>query len=236
MKICHNLKYCRSQLGLTQDQVAERLHITRQTVSNYETGRSQPDLDTLVRLAGLYQVPVETLLYGDRKERRAVLLRRAAWGVVAIYLALLLFCSLSLLVINLSLPLDEIRLSAELANLRLFLVNRIWYPISRLPAALLFYALIALTAIDHTIPTPRRMWVRLLLFLVLFTGAAAVTLPFTLTNGPGSAELWLLAFSGQTTGSLMLLIDLAIWGVRLGWRRRAAARSAPDGPESGIQA
>lgn len=70
MNICHNLKYCRSQLGLTQDQVAERLHITRQTVSNYETGRSQPDLDTLVRLAGLYQVPVETLLYGDRKERR----------------------------------------------------------------------------------------------------------------------------------------------------------------------
>ena len=160
-------------------------------------------------------MPVETLLYGDRKERRAVLLRRAAWGVVAVYLALLLFCSLSLLVMNLSLPLDEIRLSAELANLRLFLVNRIWYPISRLPAALLFYALIALTAIDHTIPTPRRMWVRLLLFLVLFTGAAAVTLPFTLTNGPGSAELWLLAFSGQTTGSLMLLIDLAIWGVRL---------------------
>ena len=181
-------------------------------------------------------MPVETLLYGDRKERRAVLLRRAAWGVVAVYLALLLFCSLSLLVMNLSLPLDEIRLSAELANLRLFLVNRIWYPISRLPAALLFYALIALTAIDHTIPAPRRMRVRLLLFLVLFTGAAAVTLPFTLTNGPGSAELWLLAFSGQTTGSLMLLIDLAIWGVRLGWRRRAAALSAPDGPESGIQA
>ena len=80
------------------------------------------------------------------------------------------------------------------------------------------------------------MRVRLLLFLVLFTGAAAVTLPFALTNGPGSAELWLLAFSGQTTGSLMLLVDLAIWGVRLGWRRRAAARSAPDGPESGIQA
>ena len=111
-------------------------------------------------------MPVETLLYGDRKERRAVLLRRAAWGVVAVYLALLLFCSLSLLAINLSPPLNEVRLSPELAELRLFL----------------------------------------------------------------------LAFSGQTTGSLMLLIDLAIWGVRLGWRRRAAARSAPDGPESGIQA
>lgn len=55
MKICHNLKQCRTQTGLTQEQVAERLHITRQTVSNYETGRSQLDLDTLVRLAGLYQ-------------------------------------------------------------------------------------------------------------------------------------------------------------------------------------
>lgn len=78
MNIHQNLKSCRTRLGMTQEQVAEQLHTTRQTVSNYETGRSQPDLDTLVRLAGLYQVPVEALLYGDRRERRAVLLRRAA--------------------------------------------------------------------------------------------------------------------------------------------------------------
>ena len=55
MSIHQNLRDLRAARGMTQDQVAERLHITRQTVSNYETGRSQPDLDTLVRLAGLYR-------------------------------------------------------------------------------------------------------------------------------------------------------------------------------------
>ena len=38
-------------LGMTQDELAARLHVTRQTVSNYERGLSEPDLDMLLRLA-----------------------------------------------------------------------------------------------------------------------------------------------------------------------------------------
>ena len=99
-----NIRVLREKKGMTQEALAEALFVTRQTVSNYETGRSQPDLDTLVRLAALYQVPVEELIYGRRSERRAVLLRRAAWGVVIGYLVLLLACSLFLLAINTVLP------------------------------------------------------------------------------------------------------------------------------------
>lgn len=224
MNIHQNLKSCRARLGMTQEQVAEQLHTTRQTVSNYETGRSQPDLDTLVRLAGLYQVPVEALLYGDRRERRAVLLRRAAWGVVIGYLVLLLLCSLFLLAINTLYPPEELMALDDIAlfRQRSGLIN-LWYAVSRLPAALLFYALIALVAVDHTISAPRRMRVRLLLYLILFVGTILVNVPFGWIDG-FTGDRWLLTLSGQATGGVLLLIDLAIWGVRL-WRRNAAGKA-----------
>ena len=228
MNIHQNLKSCRTRLGMTQEQVAEQLHTTRQTVSNYETGRSQPDLDTLVRLAGLYQVPVEALLYGDRRERRAVLLRRAAWGVVIGYLVLLLLCSLFLLAINTLYPPEELMALDDIAlfRQRLRAVN-LWYSVSRLPAALLFYALIALVAVDHTISAPRRMRVRLLLYLILFVGTILVNVPFGWIDG-FTSDRWLLTLSGQATGGVLLLIDLAIWGVRL-WRRNAAGNADRTG-------
>ena len=228
MNIHQNLKSCRTRLGMTQEQVAEQLHTTRQTVSNYETGRSQPDLDTLVRLAGLYQVPVEALLYGDRRERRAVLLRRAAWGVVIGYLVLLLLCSLFLLAINTLYPLEELMALDDIAlfRQRSGLIN-LWYAVSRLPAALLFYALIALVAVDHTISAPRRMRVRLLLYLILFVGTILVNVPFGWIDG-FTGDRWLLTLSGQVTGGVLLLIDLAIWGVRL-WRRNAAGKADRTG-------
>lgn len=230
MNIHHELKRRRAKLGFTQEQVAERLHTTRQTISNYETGRSQPDLDTLVRLAGLYQVPVEALLYGDRRERRAVLLRRAAWGVVIGYLALLLLCSLFLLVINTLYSPEELMAHDDIALIRLrFQLMDLWYPVSRLPAALLFYSLIVLAAIDHTIPTPRRIRVRLLLYAVLFVGSILVNVPFGWIDG-FTGDRWLLTLSGQATGLLPLLVDLVIWGVRL-WRRKASAKAAQTGPD-----
>lgn len=44
MEIHQSLKQCRLRRGLTQEQAAEQLHTTRQTISSYETGRTQPDL------------------------------------------------------------------------------------------------------------------------------------------------------------------------------------------------
>lgn len=57
-----NLIKLRKQRGLTQDAVAERIHVVRQTVSKWEKGLSVPDADALRRLAELFEVPVGTLL------------------------------------------------------------------------------------------------------------------------------------------------------------------------------
>ena len=118
--------------------------------------------------------------------------------------------------------LDDIALFRQRSGL----IN-LWYAVSRLPAALLFYALIALVAVDHTISAPRRMRVRLLLYLILFVGTILVNVPFGWIDG-FTGDRWLLTLSGQATGGVLLLIDLAIWGVRL-WRRNAAGKADRTG-------
>lgn len=57
-----NLKTLRKQKGLTQETLAIKLHITRQTISKWEKGLSVPDTEQLVRLAEVLEVPITQLL------------------------------------------------------------------------------------------------------------------------------------------------------------------------------
>ena len=66
MTIGSNIKKLRTGQGLTQDQLAERLYVTRQTVSNWERGASQPDLAQLEAIAAALGVEVVELLYGPK--------------------------------------------------------------------------------------------------------------------------------------------------------------------------
>jgi len=50
---------------MTQDALAEALFVSRQTVSNYETDKTRPDIDTLIKLADLLDTDVTTLIYGE---------------------------------------------------------------------------------------------------------------------------------------------------------------------------
>ena len=60
--IAERLRDCRERCALTQAQVAAALNIDRSTYSYYELGHTQPGLDMLVRLAGVFKVPVDSLL------------------------------------------------------------------------------------------------------------------------------------------------------------------------------
>ena len=57
-----NLKTLRKQKGFTQEELAARLNVVRQTVSKWEKGLSVPDAELLTRLAEVLEVPVSTLL------------------------------------------------------------------------------------------------------------------------------------------------------------------------------
>lgn len=57
-----NLKTLRKQKGFSQEELATRLHVVRQTISKWEKNISVPDADTLIRLAEILEVSVSELL------------------------------------------------------------------------------------------------------------------------------------------------------------------------------
>ncbi|MBR5792757.1 MAG: helix-turn-helix transcriptional regulator [Ruminiclostridium sp.] len=96
MTIGSNIKKLRTGQSLTQDQLAERLYVTRQTVSNWERGASQPDLEQLEAIAAALGVEVMELLYGPRDRFRIswtrvllavglLVLAAALWAGAALY-------------------------------------------------------------------------------------------------------------------------------------------------------
>ena len=76
-----NIRRARVRRKLTQDDLAQTVHTTRQTISNYETGRSRPDVETLQRLTEL----LDGALSADA--RRAALRRACLMGAVTLILA-----------------------------------------------------------------------------------------------------------------------------------------------------
>ena len=61
------LKDLREKNDLTQDQLADKVMVTRQAVSRWETGETQPNTDTLKLLSDLYNVSINTLLGSPRQ-------------------------------------------------------------------------------------------------------------------------------------------------------------------------
>ncbi|MGI5936110.1 MAG: helix-turn-helix domain-containing protein [Oscillospiraceae bacterium] len=79
MSINSNLRLLREASGLTQEQVAEKIGITRQALSSYESGRTRPDIDMLLRLADVYNTDLDNILYGREPALKALRrFRRAA--------------------------------------------------------------------------------------------------------------------------------------------------------------
>lgn len=64
MEIGKKLKEARQMSGLTQENVAEKLNVSRQTISNWETEKFYPDILYVSQLSDLYQVSLDELLKG----------------------------------------------------------------------------------------------------------------------------------------------------------------------------
>lgn len=68
MNLGERLFELRKSKNLTQDDVAEKLKVTRQTVSKWETNQSTPDFDKIVPLCELFEIGVEELLTGKKPQ------------------------------------------------------------------------------------------------------------------------------------------------------------------------
>lgn len=62
--VSKSIKRLRLQNNMTQDQLAEKMYVTRQTISNWETEKAQPDLETLTSLAEVFNTDIYDLIYG----------------------------------------------------------------------------------------------------------------------------------------------------------------------------
>ena len=65
MAFGENLTFLRKSRGLSQEQLAEELDLTRQTISKWELNQSLPDLDFLLQLSDFFQVSTDDLIKKD---------------------------------------------------------------------------------------------------------------------------------------------------------------------------
>lgn len=67
-----NIASFRSQRKITQSELADRLCVTRQAVSNWENGKTEPDIETLHKIAEILEISIEELIYGSKRETTIV--------------------------------------------------------------------------------------------------------------------------------------------------------------------
>lgn len=60
------IKEERQKLGLTQEELGEKLFVTRQAISKWEQGKSIPDYASLLQLIQLFSVSFDEIIYGKR--------------------------------------------------------------------------------------------------------------------------------------------------------------------------
>ena len=66
INVGQKLQIARNKQGLTQEQIAQQLQVSRQTISNWENNKSYPDIVSLITLSELYQISLDQLLKGDK--------------------------------------------------------------------------------------------------------------------------------------------------------------------------
>lgn len=72
MEIGSKLRQARLSKELTQEQVGESIGVSRQTISNWETGKSLPDVVSVIKLSDLYGISLDELLKGDQNMLRYI--------------------------------------------------------------------------------------------------------------------------------------------------------------------
>ena len=96
MELGKRLKEYRNRFGMTQDDLAEKLYVTRQTISSWENDKSYPDIHSLLMLGEVFNVSLDALVKGDieiMKEKIDEEKIRHFKANSRIYAALLLACA-----------------------------------------------------------------------------------------------------------------------------------------------
>lgn len=70
MEIGKQVKKYRTEMKLSQDELAEKIFVSRQTISNWENNKNYPDMKSLLLLSSLFNVSLDILIKGDLEEMK----------------------------------------------------------------------------------------------------------------------------------------------------------------------
>ena len=107
MAFSSNLQHLRKEANLSQEKLAEQLHITRQAVSKWESGQALPDADTCLKLCEVLGVSPNCLLLGEEQAPPSNEVveentsKKSSYTIFSIFMMLTLLCGTVMLVINL---------------------------------------------------------------------------------------------------------------------------------------
>ena len=77
MQIGARIRDHRTQVGMSQDDLAMRVYVSRQTISSRENDKTYPDVQSLLLLSNLFEVSVDSLIKGDVEEMKSVITEEA---------------------------------------------------------------------------------------------------------------------------------------------------------------
>ncbi len=207
--IHENLKKLRASRRLTQEEVAQKIGLTRQAISSYESGRTQPGVELLMRFAEIYEVQLEEILYGH--EQAGMKRLKLAAGLLTLFwwlLHLLYGGAMTILHITMFPPVGE--------NLRRYFK---WMETagSAMEVGLLMNlgGCLALMILDlagrHIVSWKKKAgW-----FLIYTAGAAAAALLMAALDPVSGVWDFLSAVvSGTFHGLPVLAVDIAVAGLR----------------------
>ena len=65
MNISNKIREQRNKLSLSQEELGEKIYVTRQTISSWENGKSYPDINSLILLSQVFRMTIDNLVKGD---------------------------------------------------------------------------------------------------------------------------------------------------------------------------
>lgn len=219
MSIQKNLRALRLKAGMTQEEAAKKLGLTRQAVSSYETGRTRPDIDTLMRMAEVYDSDLDAILYGrERTAKTAHHLRITAVAMASLLPLLTLVSSALLWCAHIFFPLQNSQDPTSLATYR-HLMDA-WETMDGVILTLMLIGLILLLIFSARTKPSVPVWKKALYCGALAGALLLVSLPFGLTDPVFFLiDYWLTPIRGAVRITAALTVSLLMDGIQKIHRR-----------------
>ena len=211
---------------MTQEQVAAHLNVTRQTISSYESGRTRPDIDTLARLAQLYGVSLEDILYGQANTASHTRwMHLCQWGSVGLLAALVLVRSVLMCANNRLFPLADGAVADQTVMETHFRISMLWESLEGLALAVSLIGFLLLLCLELTWKPSISLKRRGILLTSLAAVLLVTSIPFALADPIFSVTDYLV--TPFLIFSRVLFIQAIALSVSLFRKRMPASKAAP---------